>query len=321
MAGRWLEVCAQVDAEAVEAVAALFHRYVYGGVAIEAGLAETPEVEAWTPEALDLRVSRLVVKGYLPLDAEAAEKYQRLCEGLWHLAQIWPVGPLTSRELDEDDWAHAWKEHFPVLRVGQRLVIRPSWRPYQPQPGDCVVELDPGMAFGTGLHPTTRLCLIALEQLVRPGSTVLDLGTGSGILALAAARLGAATVLALDIDPVAVAACQANVVRNALTDRITVCQGSLPLVPPRHFDLVVANLTTRVILDLAAAMVETLVPEGWLVASGVLEERAALVAGALTAAGLRLGGWLVQDQWVALIGRRAACTASSSPPAPSSTRR
>src|SRR5207237_9096872 len=135
-----------------------------------------------------------------------------------HLISLWPVGTPTSRVVDEQDWENAWKGHFFVHRIGERLVIQPSWRDFEPGPDDLVVTLDPGMAFGTGLHPTTRLCLVALERLVSPGDRVFDVGTGSGILAVAAARLGAASVLAVDLDEIAMQAAREDVETNRMGD-------------------------------------------------------------------------------------------------------
>jgi len=224
VATAWLEIQVSVDNEAVEAVAELLARYGYnGGVVIE---------PAWTPgdEGPEFSYDRArpsVLKTYLPLDAHAEDARQRIEQALWHLGQLRPVGPLQVRRLEEEDWANAWKQHYRVLRVGERIVVVPSWLEHQPAPNDVVLHLDPGMAFGTGLHPTTQLCLGLLERYVQPGQRVLDLGTGSGILAIAAARLGAGHVLALDNDPVAVAVAAANIARNGVSATVTVAEGSL----------------------------------------------------------------------------------------------
>ncbi len=224
MATAWLEIQVSVDNEAVEAVAELLARYGYnGGVVVE---------PAWTPGdegpefSYDL-ARPSVLKTYLPLDVHAEDARQRIEQALWHLGQLRPVGPLQVRRLEEEDWANAWKQHYRVLRVGERIVVVPSWLEHQPEPTDVVLQLDPGMAFGTGLHPTTQLCLGLLEHYVRPGQRVLDLGTGSGILAIAAARLGAGHVLALDNDPVAVAVAAENIARNGVSTTVTVAEGSL----------------------------------------------------------------------------------------------
>jgi ribosomal protein L11 methyltransferase len=220
----WLELFVAVDNEAVEAVSELLARYGYnGGVVVE---------PAWTPgdEGPEFRYDParpVLLRTYIPLDAASEEVRQRIAQGLHYLGQMRPVGPLQTRTLEEEDWANAWKEHYTVLRVGARTVIVPSWLAYAPQPDDLVITMDPGMAFGTGLHPTTQLCLQLLEQYAHPGLRTLDLGCGSGVLAIAAARIGAAPVLALDNDPVAVQVAAENVQRNGVAAQVTVAEGSL----------------------------------------------------------------------------------------------
>jgi ribosomal protein L11 methyltransferase len=220
----WLELSVTVDNEAVEAVSELLARYGYNaGVVVE---------PAWTPgdEGPEFSYDAArpsVLKTYIPLDAQAEDARQRIEQALWHLGQMRPVGPLQTRTLEEEDWANAWKQHYSVLRVGERTVVVPSWLQHEARPDDVVLHLDPGMAFGTGLHPTTQLCLRLLERYASPGQAVLDIGTGSGILAIAAAKLGAGPVLALDNDPVAVAVAAENIARNGVGDTVRAAEGSL----------------------------------------------------------------------------------------------
>ena len=162
--GRWIEVSTEVDGEAVEAVAEAFSRFTHGGVVIEYPTDPGPEI-AWNEEPVIARDRPVIVRGYVPRSREGRRRLRQLEETIWHLGQLWPVATPTSREVDEADWANAWKAHFPVLRVGRRIVIRPTWRRHRRRPDDVVIALDPGMAFGTGLHPTTRLCLAALESM------------------------------------------------------------------------------------------------------------------------------------------------------------
>jgi ribosomal protein L11 methyltransferase len=201
--------------------------------------------------------------------------------------------------LREEDWANAWKAHFRVHKVGTRVVIKPSWQSYAVAAEEVVVELDPGMAFGTGLHPTTRTCLEALEKHLTPEMNVLDLGTGSGILAIAAAKLGAASVLAMDIDPVAVKTARANVRINRVQRKVKVRRGTLPLPHPDHkSDLILANIIAKVIMELAHALITALKPGGILIASGIIQEHQAevenhlLLTGALPLGAIREGDWL-----------------------------
>ncbi|MCC6628614.1 MAG: 50S ribosomal protein L11 methyltransferase [Chloroflexi bacterium] len=304
-AGRWLEVAVAADPEAVEPVSEIFARYAYqGAVAIEEPYTQDADGDNFAIDA-----SRpVMVRAYLVDDAQAQETVRALEQALWHLSQMRYIGPLTVTTRLEEDWANAWKEHYHVHRLGRRLVIRPSWRPFERQPDDVVIELDPGMAFGTGLHPSTQLTLVALEDEVRSGMRVLDLGVGSGILTIAALRLGAAHVVALDTDEVAVSAARANIGRNGLDDSVTLGVGSLgtdEAVALGQFDLIAANIIARVIIDLAPAFTLHLADGGLLLASGIIVDRRDDVVAALTAAGLRVTGEDRSGDWVGLRARRA----------------
>jgi ribosomal protein L11 methyltransferase len=298
---RWVEFRVQVHPEAVDAVANVFQELGTGGVAIEQPLAAYIEGEE------PLRFTDLpAIKAYLPITADLPAMERRLEEALWHLQafDLSPVGPLERREIEEEDWANGWKEHFHPLRIGN-VVIKPSWREWDTAPGEIVLELDPGMAFGTGLHPTTALMLRAVQEHVQPGAAVLDLGTGSGILALAAARLGA-RVTALDVSEVAVEAATRNVDENGLGGQIKVAHGSIDAVAGQTYDLLLANIIARVIADLAPALRDALRPGGILLASGIIEERADLVREALAAAGLHLIDDTCDGDWRLMVARRPA---------------
>ncbi len=182
-------------------------------------------------------------------------------------------------------WRDSWKKHFGIQRHGRALVVKPSWTHYRLKRGEIVIDIDPGMAFGTGQHPTTAMCLRALEDHVRPGSRVLDLGCGSGILAIAAAKLGAEQVLALDIDPNAVRAAQENASANGVADVIDVREGTVD-VASGPFDLIVANISGLTLERLAVQLARPLRPGGWLIASGFLEDAVAGLSCAFESAGL-----------------------------------
>jgi len=294
---RWLELAARVDSEAVEAVSEVFSRVVSGGVAIEL------EGQPGTDEDF-VPGDHAVVRGYLPLDAHAAAKSRSLEEALWHLRAIWPVGELETRAVEEEDWANAWKQHYTTFRVGRRLVIHPIWREYASQPDDVVVSLDPGAAFGTGLHPTTRRCLELVETLVQPGDHVFDVGTGSGILAIAAAKLGASQVLAVDVDEIAVRAARANVGLNDLSDQVTVAEGSAdtPLAEA-EYPIIIANIIARVILALAPQLVAKMRPGGTLITAGIIADRVDEVIEKLEGLGVQVDCY-VDGDWRALVARR-----------------
>jgi ribosomal protein L11 methyltransferase len=299
----WLELTVQTHPEAVESVSELLNRYTSGGVAIE----EPIELIDEGQEYRILDGQPVKVHAYLPIDGKEEAARQQVAEGLWHLSSLGSqfVGDLQTRVVHEEDWANAWKDYYHVTHIGQRLVIRPSWRDYIPKNNEVVLELDPGMAFGTGLHPTTRMCLEQIEQRVRPAMYVLDVGTGSGILALAAAKLGAANVHCIDNSSVAVESASANAGTNHLSDRINVVLGVLDEVEATHlsgmYDLVVANIIARVIGSIAPHLAQVLAPGGIVIASGIIEDRRHEAEDPLLATGLKLIEQVMIDDWVTLI--------------------
>jgi ribosomal protein L11 methyltransferase len=287
----WLEVSVTVENEAAEVVAEVLSRYVYRGVAIEAG------PEGWN-------AGPVVVRAYLPADDQLQATKRRIEEALWHLGQIRPIPAPAFRPVAEEDWAEAWKARLDVLRIGQHIVIRPSWREYAPEPKDVVVQLDPGMAFGTGLHPTTQMCLVALEELIRPEATVLDLGTGSGILAIAAARLGAGRVLAVDNDPVAVKTARGNVVINGVQEAVSVVGGSLADVPGRYH-LVVVNILAKVIVEMMQeGLANRVRPGGRLITAGIIADQEPEVVATLEQKRLALVERRQTGDWVCLVAEQ-----------------
>jgi ribosomal protein L11 methyltransferase len=305
--GAWLELAVEADVEAVEAVSEILGRVAGGGTSVE------PAFDL-VDEGLGARIdpSRpATVRAYVPArdEAAAARAVTKATEMLGHLQAfgLRPIGELQTRIVHEEDWAEAWKAHFPVLRVGRRLVIRPTWRRHRSRPGDVVVALDPGMAFGTGLHPTTRLCLALLEDLadrrLLAGARVLDVGCGSGILAIAAARLGAASVLGVDPDPTAIESTTANARRNRLVRRVRARQGSIPS-GDHPFDVVLANLIASLLVELASRLRDEIAPGGTIVASGIFVDRENDVRDAFATAGLTVVGRRDEGDWVALGAHR-----------------
>ncbi len=208
---------------------------------------------------------------------------------------------LHVSEVDPEDWSESWRQHYKVEHAGDRIVIVPSWIDYSPEADELVVRLDPGQAFGTGQHETTRAAVRALEGCVRPGSRVLDVGTGSGVLAIAAAKLGAAVVEAIDIDPVAVEAALANVEANGVGDTVAVRLGDLTSGVGGRFDVVVANILADVIVELAPDVPRVLAPGGRFITSGFVHKSVVGVAGALKSVGHRIVAHLEQGDWDALV--------------------
>jgi len=301
--GAWLELSVVADIEAVESVSEILARFAPGGTSVE------PAFEL-VDEGLAARIDTTrpaTVRGYLPARDPAAteDAVAQAAVALGHLQafELRPIGELRTRLVDEADWADAWKEHFPVLRVGRRLVIRPTWRTHDPADDDVVVALDPGMAFGTGLHPTTRLCLAAVESLAERGSIVgrrvLDVGCGSGILGITAARLGAREVLGLDTDPIAIEATDANAARNDATGTVRAREGSVPS-GKGPWDVVLANLIASLLISLARPLAEELPPGGTLVASGIFADREDEVRAALEGVGCAIASRSAEGDWVLL---------------------
>jgi ribosomal protein L11 methyltransferase len=260
-----------------------------------------------------------ILKAWLPgIDAAAAQTaIDSVRRDLGHLQAfgLRPIGDLEVRAVHEEEWASAWKSHFPVLRIGRRLVIRPTWRRHRATADEVVLALDPGMAFGTGLHPTTRLCLAGIERWADEGRIdgvrVLDVGCGSGILAIAAARFGARSVHGVDSDPIAVDATLANARRNRVARRVSAARGSVPLPIGRGasqgpFDLVLANLIASLLIDLAGPLTASVKPGGRLLASGIFIDREPQVAEAFDAAGLRIVRRDQEGDWVLLDAERPA---------------
>jgi len=283
---RWLELTAAVDSSDVDVVAEVLGRFGYGGVAI------------------DEQGNQATVKVFLPIDNSLAKRRSELEESLAHLVLKNPL-MLHERERVEQDWETLWKKHYKTLPIGERLIIKPSWEDYTATPEQVVIEIDPGMAFGTGQHATTRGCLVALERHLRRGMAVLDLGTGSGILAIAAAKLGASQVLALDINPAAVAVARSNAQANGVSDAVAVTLGTLPKDKTwrRNFDLVVANITAKVIDELAEPLVRSLKPQGILIAGGIIEERLEEVSMRLQKEGARIIGVLSDVEWRTIVAQ------------------
>jgi ribosomal protein L11 methyltransferase len=308
--GSWFELAVEADQEAVEQVSEILSRACPGGVSVEAPFEVLNEGLAARLDPTRPAVVRGYVSAIDPAAVRAATKQVERDLGHLQAFALRPIGELQTRVVHEEDWAEAWKEHFPVMRVGRRVVIRPTWREHAAAPEDVVLSLNPGMAFGTGLHPTTRLCLAGIEAWADADligdARVLDVGTGSGILAICAALFGASYVLGVDTDPLAVAAARENAASNGLADVIETRQGSLPLAVPAQFHLVVANLISGLLIELVPELAATLWAGGRLLAGGICRDREPEVRSAFEAAGLRVIERLAEEDWVALEAKAVA---------------
>ncbi len=315
-----VEIAIEVDGEAAEAVVELFNRY-NGGDWVEdsaageasgggAVLESTGYDDFGNPVAGEYRT---VVKTYLKPGPRGRRIQRKIEEGLWHLRLLYPMPEPVARAVKEEDWAHAWKRHYKPMRIGRRVLLTPAWEKPEPLPDDLVVLLEPGMAFGTGLHPTTRLCVAALEEWIQPGDSFLDVGTGSGVLSIVAAKLGARPVWATDIDPLAIRAARENALRNgtALAPGILrIEQGSIPAGQAGRFQVIAANILAEVLVGLfdgtfdTVTLAEPLAPGGRLILSGILEEKSEMVLSAAARHGLQEVERRQEADWVALVVRK-----------------
>ena len=295
---KWSELSIRTPPEYAEPLSELFRRYGEGGVVIE-------ELGDWDPDdgpAPSGPPDIVIVRTYLPQDATYGSRCSMIQVGVKLIALLAPLGEIQESILEEGEWLTAWRSHYTLLRIGRRLVLRPSWEEYVPRPGEAVLVLDPGMAFGTGHHPTTRRCLEQLERRVGPEMSVLDLGTGSGILAIAAVKLGSGEVAALDVDVTAVESARANAQANGVDRELQIIHGTLPhpLISPGGYQLVVANVTAQVIVSKAQSLVDALAPDGLLVVSGILRELLPEVEEALIGVNVVVVERIVDDDWVML---------------------
>lgn len=301
---RWLEVSLTVDEELAEVVAEVLARFTaQGGVAME---------QAVTYDAYEIEgqpIGPVRVFGYLVANEALEETRQRLEEALWHLSQIQPLPAPVYRWIEDQDWMEAWKQHYHPLPIGRRLLVAPSWAEVEAAER-VIVRIDPSMAFGTGTHPSTQLSLELLERYVQPGQEVIDVGCGSGILSIAAVKLGARQALAVDIDPASVRATGENARLNNVAEQIEVGQGSVREILQGHFrirqaPLVMANILAPVIKALLeTGLADLLTPEGVLILSGLLQEQAPAVEQDAIARGLFPLEQRTSGDWVALALRK-----------------
>lgn len=300
----WLEISMTMDPELAEAVAELLSRFVSNGVVVESGVTYNDAEDEGTP------FGPARVYGYLPIDEHIEETRQRIEESLWHLGQIQSLPEPSYRTIQDEDWMASWKQHYQPIAIGKRLLILPAWIP-DPNKGRLAVKIDPSMAFGTGTHPTTQLCMELLEETVRADKPVIDIGCGSGILSIGALKLGASHALAVDIDNAAVISTRENGQANGVLDAIETGIGSVEEVRAGQFSirqapLVLANILAPIIIRLFdAGLADLVAPGGTLVLSGILDIQAQGVVDAAQARGLCKTGQRQINDWVAIVLTKA----------------
>jgi len=284
-------------------IAEVFHGFGIQGVVIEI---PSQEIDVDWADGAPEEGTDCAVTGYFPVTNQTDEWCRKLNEGVRALKGTLPFQyEIQYDHVDEEDWSESWKTYFWPERITDRLVIKPTWREFEADPKDIVLEIDPGMAFGTGTHPTSALCLALIERHLRPGGRFLDVGTGSGILLIAAAKLGASLGLGVDNDPVAVEVAGKNLAINHIDpDRFRVIQEDLTDSVGGHFDIVVANILTPVILQLIQSINDVLTSEGALVVSGVTEENRSIVIDQLSAFGMNPVEVQDREGWVAIVAKQ-----------------
>jgi len=289
-----------VDGELAEAVAEVLGRFANNGVVVESGVVYNDAEDEGTP------IGPVHIYGYLVADEQLEETRRRLTEALWHLGQIQPLPEPEYRPIADEDWMSSWKKHYHPIPIGERLLILPAWIEEE-RPGRAAVRIDPSMAFGTGTHPTTQLCLEVVEAYARPDETVIDVGCGSGILSIAAVKLGARRVLGVDIDRAAVKATRQTAEANEIASRIEVGVGSVDEIRKGMFSLrqapfVLANILAPVIIRLFDAGLAELVERGGVLAlSGILADQSPEVEAVALKQGLTFVERMQSGDWVAWV--------------------
>lgn len=305
---QWIEAKVTLDviatSIAVDLIADAFYDLKVKGVVVDDPDME-PE-ESWAPDAVP-RPTTPAVTGYLPAGDQWENNRQTLEERILKIARDHSIAyTISYNPIDEKDWAESWKAFFHPQKITPRIVVKPTWRTYNPQPEEQIIELDPGMAFGTGTHPTTKLCIQLMEKNLKPGDTVLDVGTGSGILLIAAAKLGAARLAGLDLDPMAVDVAHRNLSQNRIDPAmINLTVGDLVHDVTEVYDVVVANILAEVIIELLDDVTRVVRPGGLFISSGIIEPRQAAVVEKMAACGFDPLEVKTEEEWVAMVGKRS----------------
>lgn len=309
MNGKWIEVKVVTSSEGVEPITGIFYGLDVKGVAIEdpRDILER-EQGPLTWDFADINIfeygkDAAVVKGYFNLEEDIPRVKKYIDEKISELREMGldiGEGKVIINEVHEEDWANNWKKYYKPTKIGKKIVVKPIWENYEKKDNEIIIEMDPGMAFGTGTHETTKMCIEALEKYVSSGTTVFDIGTGSGILAITAAKLGAKKVIGVDLDPVAIDSAKENVEFNNLNN-IEILHGNLMEVIEGKADVIVANIIADVIMLLSEDVKKFLQPGGYFISSGIIKDRREDVVSKLTSIGFNIKEVNILGEWVCIV--------------------
>jgi len=303
----WKEYAVVTEGQCVEAVAGIFHNLGSGGVSIVpnrseigqivAGIAEEPVIPTYGEHDL------VLIKAYFPEERDILDELQASLQLVEENFSV--CSRLILGEVKEEDWETSWKKYYHCFKIGDRLVVKPSWEEYKAQPGEVVIELDPGMAFGTGSHASTQFCLRFIDQYVKGGENIIDAGCGSGILAIAAAKLGAAQVLAMDIDELAVRIARANIKMNSLEEVVNVeVKDITEDLAGFKADYIFANITAEVVFLLIPRAAELLSGGAYLFCSGIIDSRWPQVRQQLESYDFEIRQVLQENEWMGIVAQK-----------------
>ncbi len=307
---KWAEISIQTSHEATEAVAEIFHDLGASGVLIEDPELVNSYIHSGAWDYTDIPLAKeteiVTVKAWLPTDEELPKKLEQLRLHIDEMSRYLDKGSglINCSEIQDEDWANNWKQYFHPEKIGEKIVVKPSWEEYTPINDEIVIEIDPGMAFGTGTHATTSMCVQFLEEYIKPNMRVFDVGTGSGILAITAAKLGAAEIQAADYDNVAVKVAKENVAENNETEKITVFQSDLLKNMTGKADFIIANIIADIIIRMFENVDEYLNPHGAILTSGIIADRIADVVKTAEQNGFVVDKMNEKAGWAAIIFRR-----------------
>lgn len=305
---KWIEISVLTEGICVEAIAGIFQRLGSGGVSIEDPQAARKYInqESWNKESVSpdfLTHEFVVVKAYFPEERKVLEE---LDSGLEMVKENFNVDcKVFIDEVRDEDWENSWKKYYHTFKIGERLVIKPSWEEYQAKDGEVIIDIDPGMAFGTGIHASTRFCMKFVDQYVQGGENIVDAGCGSGILSIAAAKLGAARVFAMDVDELAVKIARENISLNHLETIIAAQAGDIiEEIRLQRPDMILANITAEVVNLLIPEAAKVMAPGSYLFGSGIVDSRWPGVKQQLETHGFVIEQMLTDVDWVGVAARK-----------------